>query len=58
MFDEFARWNEEIPSIIDGAIKNGPWLRFLLGEPVKHDMHSFHQNDVAAAASSDAHWHC
>ena len=55
MFDESARWNEEIPSIIDGAMKNGPCLRFLLGKPVKHDMHSFHQNDVAAAASDDAH---
>ena len=30
-------------------------LAFLLGELVKHDMQSFHQNDVAAAASDNAH---
>ena len=31
-------------------------LAFLLGELVKHhDMQSFHQNNVAAAESDDAH---
>jgi hypothetical protein len=29
--------------------------RFLLGELVMHDMHSFHQNDVAAAEFDNAH---
>ena len=32
-----------------------PFFLRVVGKPAMHDMQSFHQNDVAAAESNDAH---